>query len=43
MAMPVGSMVRKFRNEFEQAIEEGRAAAALPLEEAEEWAPMEAA
>ena len=43
MAMPVGSMVRKFRNEFEQAIEEGRAAAALPLEEADEWAPMEAA
>jgi NADH-quinone oxidoreductase subunit F len=43
MAMPVGSMVRKFRDEFEQAIEEGRAAAALPLEEAEEWAPMEAA
>ena len=40
MAMPVGSMVRKFRDEFEQAIEEGRAAAALPLEEAEEWAPL---
>jgi NADH-quinone oxidoreductase subunit F len=43
MAMPVGSMVRKFRDEFEQAIEEGRAAAALPLEEAEEWAPMQPA
>jgi NADH-quinone oxidoreductase subunit F len=43
MAMPVGSMVRKFRDEFERAIAEGRAAAALPLEETEEWAPMEAA
>ncbi|HSJ16720.1 MAG TPA: NADH-quinone oxidoreductase subunit NuoF [Solirubrobacterales bacterium] len=43
MAMPVGSMVRKFRDEFERAIDEGRAAAALPLEEAEEWASMEAA
>ena len=43
MAMPVGSMVRKFRDEFERAIADGRAAAALPLEEAEEWAPMEAA
>jgi NADH-quinone oxidoreductase subunit F len=43
MAMPVGSMVRKFRDEFERAIEEGRTAAALPLEEAEEWAPLEAA
>ncbi len=41
MAMPVGSMVRKFRDEFEQAIERGRAAAPLPLEEVEEWAPME--
>jgi NADH-quinone oxidoreductase subunit F len=41
MAMPVGSMVRKFRDEFEQAIEEGRAAAALPLEEAEELAPLQ--
>jgi NADH-quinone oxidoreductase subunit F len=40
MAMPVGSMVRKFRDEFEQAIERGRAAAPLPLEEVEEWAPM---
>jgi NADH-quinone oxidoreductase subunit F len=43
MAMPVGSMVRKFRDEFEQAIERARADAALPLEEAEEWAPMEVA
>jgi NADH-quinone oxidoreductase subunit F len=43
MAMPVGSMVRKFRDEFERAIEEGRAAAAPPLEEAEEWAPLEVA
>jgi NADH-quinone oxidoreductase subunit F len=42
MAMPVGSMVRKFRDEFERAIEVGRAAAARPLEEAEEWAPLEA-
>jgi len=41
MAMPVGSMVRKFRDEFEGAIEAGRAAAAVPLEEAEEWAPLE--
>jgi hypothetical protein len=41
MAMPVGSMVRKFRDDFERAIEEGRASAVLPLEEAEEWAPME--
>jgi NADH-quinone oxidoreductase subunit F len=40
MAMPVGSMVRKFRDEFERAIEEGRAAP-MPLEEVEEWAPME--
>jgi NADH-quinone oxidoreductase subunit F len=40
MAMPVGSMVRKFRDEFERAIEEGRAAAPMPLEEVEEWAPM---
>jgi NADH-quinone oxidoreductase subunit F len=41
MAMPVGSMVRKFRDEFGRAIEEGRAAAPMPLEEVEEWAPME--
>jgi len=34
-------MVRKFRDEFERAIEEGRAAAPMPLEEVEEWAPME--
>jgi NADH-quinone oxidoreductase subunit F len=40
MAMPVGSMVRKFRDDFERAIEEGRAAAPMPLEEVEEWAPM---
>jgi NADH-quinone oxidoreductase subunit F len=41
MAMPVGSMVRKFRDDFERAIEEGRASAVLPREETEEWAPME--
>jgi NADH-quinone oxidoreductase subunit F len=41
MAMPVGSMVRKFRDDFERAIEEGRASAVVPLEETEEWAPME--
>jgi NADH-quinone oxidoreductase subunit F len=33
MAMPVGSMVAKFRGEFEAAIEAGRAAAPAPLEE----------
>jgi NADH-quinone oxidoreductase subunit F len=33
MAMPVGSMVAKFRDEFEQAIEGGRAAAPRPLDE----------
>jgi NADH-quinone oxidoreductase subunit F len=33
MAMPVGSMVAKFRDEFEQAIEAGRAAAPRPLDE----------
>jgi NADH-quinone oxidoreductase subunit F len=43
MAMPVGSMVRKFRGEFERAIERAREDAARPLEEAEEWAPMEVA
>ncbi|HSI79779.1 MAG TPA: NADH-quinone oxidoreductase subunit NuoF [Solirubrobacterales bacterium] len=32
MAMPVGSMVRKFRDEFEQAIEEAGEAAPAPLE-----------
>ncbi|MGI9557671.1 MAG: NADH-quinone oxidoreductase subunit NuoF [Solirubrobacterales bacterium] len=36
MAMPVGSMVAKFRSEFEEAIEAGRAAAPAPLEEAAE-------
>ncbi len=41
MAMPVGSMVRKFRDEFERTIEEARARSPLPLEETEEWAPME--
>jgi len=41
MAMPVGSMVRKFRDDFERAIEQGRASAVVPLEETEEWAPME--
>jgi NADH-quinone oxidoreductase subunit F len=34
MAMPVGSMVKKFRGEFETAIEAGRAAAPRPLDEA---------
>jgi NADH-quinone oxidoreductase subunit F len=33
MAMPVASMVAKFRGEFEEAIEAGRAAAPSPLEE----------
>jgi NADH-quinone oxidoreductase subunit F len=33
MAMPVGSMVAKFREEFEDAIEVGRAAAPRPLDE----------
>ena len=33
MAMPVGSMVEKFRDEFEAAIEAGRAAAPRPLDE----------
>jgi NADH-quinone oxidoreductase subunit F len=34
MAMPVGSMVKKFREEFEAAIESGRGAAPRPLDEA---------
>ena len=33
MAMPVGSMVQKFRGEFEAAIEAGREAAPRPLDE----------
>jgi NADH-quinone oxidoreductase subunit F len=33
MAMPVGSMVAKFRDEFEAAIEVGRDAAPRPLDE----------
>src|SRR4051794_22692624 len=33
MAMPVGSMVAKFRDEFEAAIEAGREAAPRPLDE----------
>jgi NADH-quinone oxidoreductase subunit F len=33
MAMPVGSMVAKFRDEFEAAIEAGRAEAPRPLDE----------
>jgi hypothetical protein len=33
MAMPVGSMVAKFRDEFEAAIEAGRDAAPRPLDE----------
>jgi NADH-quinone oxidoreductase subunit F len=32
MAMPVGSMVRRWRHEFEEAIERGREAAAAPLD-----------
>jgi NADH-quinone oxidoreductase subunit F len=32
MAMPIGSMVKKFRPEFEAAIEAGRAAAPRPLD-----------
>jgi NADH-quinone oxidoreductase subunit F len=36
MAMPVGSMVAKFRDEFEQAIRRGREAAPPPLTEAAE-------
>ena len=32
MAMPVGSMVQKFRGEFDAAIEAGRARAARPLD-----------
>jgi NADH-quinone oxidoreductase subunit F len=33
MAMPVGSMIAKFRDEFEDAIERGRAQAPRPLDE----------
>jgi hypothetical protein len=33
MAMPVGSMVEKFRDEFERAIEAARATAPGPLDE----------
>jgi NADH-quinone oxidoreductase subunit F len=40
MAMPVGSMVAKFRDEFEQAIEAGRAAAPRPLDESAEDAAL---
>jgi NADH-quinone oxidoreductase subunit F len=46
MAMPVGSMVKKFRHEFEAAIEAGRAAAPRPLDESATDAvpvPLEAA
>ncbi len=32
MAMPVGSMVKKFRDEFEQAIAEARDAAPGPID-----------
>lgn len=39
MAMPVGSMVRRFRSEFEEAIERGREAAPPPLEDAEPATP----
>ncbi len=42
MALPVGSMVEKFRGEFEAAIEAGRAAAPRPLDEsATDAAPLE--
>ena len=41
MAMPVGAMVRKFRGEFESAIEAGRAGTAEPLDMANtDDAPM---
>jgi len=40
MAMPVGSMVKKFRGEFEAAIEAGRAAAPRPLDQAPTDAPV---
>ena len=46
MAMPVGSMVKKFREEFEDAIEAGRARAPRPLDESPADAvpiPLEAA
>jgi NADH-quinone oxidoreductase subunit F len=33
MAMPVGAMVAKFRDEFEAAIESARAGAAAPLDQ----------
>lgn len=39
MAMPVGSMVKRFRSEFEEAIERGREAAPPPLEDAEPATP----
>jgi NADH-quinone oxidoreductase subunit F len=32
MAMPVGSMVKKFRGEFEEAIERAREAAPSPID-----------
>ncbi len=43
MAMPVGSMVRKFRGEFEAAIEAAREAAPGPLDEAGGRFALEAA
>jgi NADH-quinone oxidoreductase subunit F len=39
MAMPVGSMVQKFRGEFEQAIEAAREAAPGPLDEEADRVP----
>jgi NADH-quinone oxidoreductase subunit F len=43
MAMPIGSMVKRFRREFERAIEAGRSAAPAPLEQAPERTPLEVA
>jgi NADH-quinone oxidoreductase subunit F len=45
MAMPIGSMVAKFRDEFEQAIEQAREAAPTPLDVsgADQGVPLEVA
>jgi NADH-quinone oxidoreductase subunit F len=40
MAMPIGSMVAKFRDEFEAAIAAGRTAAPAPLAEAADEPPL---
>jgi NADH-quinone oxidoreductase subunit F len=39
MAMPVGSMVKRFRDEFEQAIEAARKSAPGPLDEEADRVP----